>query len=318
VWSVLLDGDPVRPLTEGGELLVPLGRGAASRAPRIVEFVTSSPIEPLADKERQAKQATYAMPVLPLPATAVSWQVWLPQGWKYKVRGGTLAEAVPLAAVDSEVAEVSTRHGWFAKHKAVAPSPPANAEYTTGKPGVETIAGTVTDDQGGVLPGVQIEIREEATGTKHFATTDNRGQFRVTRVAPGLVRVVARLAGFNEVERSVRLPVGQTASVALEMSIGATSELMVTGSAPGSAGMVAEERDADRVPSSRDYQETLALSPGGQSAMISGVASIPVDLPQSGKVIRLAGHLLVGEAATVELDLRPEKRAKTKQPRSEE
>ena len=42
-----------------------------------------------------------------------------------------------------------------------------------------TIAGTVTDTSGGVLPGVTITVVHEETGNTFEAVTDGQGQFRI-------------------------------------------------------------------------------------------------------------------------------------------
>src|ERR1043166_3925960 len=46
-----------------------------------------------------------------------------------------------------------------------------------------TIAGTVTDSSGGVLPGVTITIVHEETGNTFEAVTDAQGQFPIPPVA---------------------------------------------------------------------------------------------------------------------------------------
>ena len=47
-----------------------------------------------------------------------------------------------------------------------------------------TIAGTVTDATGGILPGVAVEARD-AAGTAQGTVTDGTGQFTFSGLAPG-------------------------------------------------------------------------------------------------------------------------------------
>src|SRR6202007_1185802 len=53
-----------------------------------------------------------------------------------------------------------------------------------------TIAGTVKDPTGGVLPGVAVRAVHDATGTQFEAFTDERGSFRIP-VRIGVYRVTA-------------------------------------------------------------------------------------------------------------------------------
>src|SRR2546423_2704690 len=64
-----------------------------------------------------------------------------------------------------------------------------------------TIAGTVTDTSGGVLPGVTITIIHEETGNTFEAVTDAQGQFRIP-VRVGAHRLTATLSGFQTVTRT--------------------------------------------------------------------------------------------------------------------
>ena len=45
--------------------------------------------------------------------------------------------------------------------------------------------GQVTDSSGGVLPGVTVTIRQEATGVERTVVSDEQGGFRVPALQPG-------------------------------------------------------------------------------------------------------------------------------------
>ena len=66
-----------------------------------------------------------------------------------------------------------------------------------------TIAGTVKDMSGGVLPGVTVEVSSPALieGTK-AATTDSGGVYRIVDLRPGMYTVKFTLSGFATVERA--------------------------------------------------------------------------------------------------------------------
>jgi hypothetical protein len=95
-----------------------------------------------------------------------------------------------------------------------------------------TLVGTITDNTGGVLPGVTITALHEASGNTFLAVADERGAYRMP-ARTGTFRVSVDLAGFSAPPRKVELLVGQTAVVAFEMKPASFEEaLTVTGEAP--------------------------------------------------------------------------------------
>src|SRR5688572_19630802 len=59
------------------------------------------------------------------------------------------------------------------------------------------VTGTVTDEQGGVLPGVTVTVRNVDTGIVRTVVTEDDGQYRVPALQPGRYDVSAELAGFT-------------------------------------------------------------------------------------------------------------------------
>ena len=65
-----------------------------------------------------------------------------------------------------------------------------------------TIAGVVRDSSGAVLPGVTVEAASPALIEKVRTTvTDERGQYRLSELRPGVYTVTFSLAGFATVKR---------------------------------------------------------------------------------------------------------------------
>src|SRR4030095_2131920 len=95
------------------------------------------------------------------------------------------------------------------------------------------ISGTVTDQTGGVLPGVVVRAVNEANGNSFEAVTDSTGKYLLT-VRIGDYRIAAELAGFATVERrGVEVQVGQQGAPNLQMAPAALQEsVTVTGEAP--------------------------------------------------------------------------------------
>jgi outer membrane receptor protein involved in Fe transport len=109
------------------------------------------------------------------------------------------------------------------------PSPAAAQSQAGG-----SIEGTVTDQSGGVLPGVTVTVRNTATGVTRETTTDASGLYRAPLLPVGPYEVTASLAGFSTTKRpSLSLSIGQTLTADINMKVsGAQEEVTVTAEAP--------------------------------------------------------------------------------------
>ncbi|MBK6406833.1 MAG: TonB-dependent receptor [Holophagales bacterium] len=105
----------------------------------------------------------------------------------------------------------------------------AQSAATTG-----AVEGTVTDDSGGVLPGVAVALRNTATNYETTVTTGPNGRFRGLLLPLGPYRISASLSGFAKVVREgINVSVGQSVNVAITMSLAAkVEEILVTAENP--------------------------------------------------------------------------------------
>ncbi len=62
------------------------------------------------------------------------------------------------------------------------------------------IVGTISDAQGGVLPGVTLTVRNRDTGVVRTSLTEADGRYRLDALPPGHYNVQAELAGFAAAE----------------------------------------------------------------------------------------------------------------------
>jgi hypothetical protein len=97
-----------------------------------------------------------------------------------------------------------------------------------------SLVGTITDETKAVLPGVTVTAINLETGVESVAVSDERGDYRLPKLAPGKYKVKADLAGFGSiVVPSVELLVGQNAAVPFTLRVASVGEeLTVTGEAP--------------------------------------------------------------------------------------
>jgi len=94
--------------------------------------------------------------------------------------------------------------------------------------GTGTIMGVVTDTSGGLLPGVTVVVRNEATNTARTAATNDSGIYRLPALQPGSYEIEAKLTGFKTlVSPGVVLTIGEIHSVDLILSLGAINEVVV-------------------------------------------------------------------------------------------
>jgi hypothetical protein len=93
--------------------------------------------------------------------------------------------------------------------------------------------GRVVDAQGGVLPGVTVTARSEATGYVRTAVTNDEGLFSLPLLPPGAYVVSMELAGFATGERRAVLTVGASVTVNQTLQVtGVAETVQVTAGVP--------------------------------------------------------------------------------------
>jgi hypothetical protein len=86
-----------------------------------------------------------------------------------------------------------------------------------------TVAGKISDEQGGALPGVTVTLSGK-TGAK-TQVTDAKGEFRFLGLEPGSYAVKAELQGFRTKEQTnLDVATGKTVNVPLALAIGGVTE----------------------------------------------------------------------------------------------
>jgi hypothetical protein len=134
-----------------------------------------------------------------------------------------------------------------------------------------TLAGTVRDTSGAVLPGVTVEAASSALIEKaRTAVTDGSGLYRITDLAPGTYTVTYSLPGFTRVVREgVALTGSGVTTINADLRVGALQEtITVTGETPivdtqsTRREMVINAETLATAPVTRTYGALLAAIPG--------------------------------------------------------
>src|SRR5881398_3073519 len=90
---------------------------------------------------------------------------------------------------------------------------------------IAQITGVVTDESGGALPGVEVQVTQTATGATRFVVTDERGQYVLGNLPIGPYKLEAKLQGFNTYERTgFTLTVGASPVINVTLKIGTVQE----------------------------------------------------------------------------------------------
>jgi outer membrane receptor protein involved in Fe transport len=143
---------------------------------------------------------------------------------------------------------------------------PALLAQTTGN-----IVGTVTDQNGGTLPGVTVEATSPNLQGSRSVTTGADGRYRFASLPPGSYRVTANLSGFGKVDKNVTVGLDATATANLQMELAAKEAVVVSGEAPlvdvtsTTAGTSYTSKVIEKLPLGRNYAEIIKSNPGVNS-----------------------------------------------------
>lgn len=138
------------------------------------------------------------------------------------------------------------------------------------------IQGVVTDQTGGVLPGVTVTVTNLDTGVARTTTTNERGVYRVPSLDPGRYEVTLELEGFRKAVRSdVILSVGSVVGFNATLETGAVAETIeVVGVSPD---IQTEKADVSAVVELKKITDLPLVSrnPLALSALQPGVVGLP-------------------------------------------
>lgn len=132
------------------------------------------------------------------------------------------------------------------------------------------LTGTVSDAQGGALPGVTVEVSGPTLQGSRLAITDESGDYRLALLPPGNYRVSFTLEGIgSEVREGVAVDLGREARLDISLrGTAATEQITVTAEAPtvdtasSNLGVSLGLRSIETLPTGRNYSSIAQVTPG--------------------------------------------------------
>jgi hypothetical protein len=96
--------------------------------------------------------------------------------------------------------------------------------------GAGTVTGTVTDETGGVLPGVTVNLTPAGAPAALETVTDETGVYRFDGVPTGAGELTFRLINFSTVRRMLTVAGGGTVTADARMLVAASADIVITAS----------------------------------------------------------------------------------------
>ncbi len=156
---------------------------------------------------------------------------------------------------------------------------PVRAQLTEG-----TIAGTVTDATGALVPDAKVTIKNVGTDFVVEATTDDIGFYRVPHLAPGKYQIRIEKSGFKTaILDDVIVSVNVVTRADMNLTVGtATESIAVSSSAPlvqteeGRLSDTLTTREINELPlNGRQVYQLVSLQPGVTATTAPVVSSVP-------------------------------------------
>src|SRR5581483_5338566 len=137
-----------------------------------------------------------------------------------------------------------------------------------------SIAGTVRDSSGAVLPGATVTVKGPSLQRESASvTTTGDGTYRIPLVPPGIYEVTVELSGFNaQTRRNIEVALNQQTTLDFALPVAGVAEsVVVAAEAPlievsrSDVGSTVQQRTIDALPlNGRNFTDLIALVPGAK------------------------------------------------------
>ena len=178
-----------------------------------------------------------------------------------------------------------------------------------------TLVGTVTDQSGGVVSGVTVDVTNKGTGTIRSATTSAGGEYVIPNLPAAHYSITAKMTGFKTYTvPDIELQVAQRALVEIKMELGGVEQSVTVEATPAllettasSVGQVVNTTAVEHMPlNGRSFWQLTQLTPGatytpgGQFTRTGGssIRSSSVNVTINGSAPNQTGWFLDGAFIT--------------------
>jgi outer membrane receptor protein involved in Fe transport len=155
---------------------------------------------------------------------------------------------------------------------ALLAAPPAAGQTALG-----TLRGVVLDEQGAVLPGVTITLRQVETNTVRTAQSGAEGRYVLPNLRAGAYEVTSELSGFAPIKQQLDVRVGQDLTLNFTLKVGGLTEQVqvvarsVTVETQSTLATVITNKQIDDLPTvGRDFSALATISPGATTSTATG------------------------------------------------
>jgi len=160
-----------------------------------------------------------------------------------------------------------------------------------------TLSGVVVDQSGGAVPGADVAVKNDATGTEFKVVTTESGTFTIPSLDPGTYTATIVTKGFKQaIVKDIKLVTGTPASIRITLQVGgsnetitvqANAEMMQTQSANVCTTLNADQ--LTQLPTTtRNAMDMLVLLPGvnttstNRSSTVNGLPNNTVNITIDG------------------------------------
>jgi hypothetical protein len=147
--------------------------------------------------------------------------------------------------------------------------------------GTGAVTGTVTDQQGATVAGVEVTVTNESTGEKRNAVSQDNGDYALSQLLPGAYRIEFFKSGFKtSIKSGLRINVTETSHLDIQLEVGqmtetvnVTTETEVLQTESPALGRVANDVVVRNLPLvTRNYTQIVTLSPGIAAGVTNATA----------------------------------------------
>jgi len=147
----------------------------------------------------------------------------------------------------------------------------STSAYAQGGGTTSSISGVVVDTSGGIIPGAEVTVKNNATGGESKTMTAENGTFSIPALGAGKYTATVSVPNFKvAVYKDITLEAGVPATIRVTLQVGGKSETVIV-----EAGAAMLQSQTANVAATLNVSQILSLPTGTRSALEAVILSIP-------------------------------------------